>query len=270
MPPVRLYQIAYSAASLAAVEPGYELLDNLDNARPDWFEYWPIRRFLQQQALDEAAYYGFFSPKFGAKTQLSHSEVVAFVQAHAASADVLLFSPQPDMAAFFLNVFEQAETFDAGLIDAFETLLAGIGRPTGLRSLVMDSRNTVFSNYFVARPAFWREWLALNEALFAVCEGADSPLRQALTRTTSYQGAQRKVFLQERVASYLLSTQPQWRSKAANPFGFGWSMSRLRDFPAEAVLSDALKIALRDTGWDDYRKAFGAIRARCFQAAPAA
>ena len=51
MPPVRLYQIAYSAASLAAVEPGYELLDNLDNARPDWFEYWPIRRFLQQQAL---------------------------------------------------------------------------------------------------------------------------------------------------------------------------------------------------------------------------
>ncbi|OGA99821.1 MAG: hypothetical protein A3E25_01090 [Burkholderiales bacterium RIFCSPHIGHO2_12_FULL_69_20] len=270
MPPVHLHQIAYSAATLAAIEPGYALLDNLDNARPDWYEYWPMRRFLQQQPLDEAAFYGFFSPKFGAKTQLSHADVVGFVQAHAAQADVLLFSPQPDMAAFFLNVFEQGETFDAGLIDAFEGLLARIGRPTGLRQLVMDSRSTVFSNYFVARPAFWREWLAVNEALFSTCEGPDSPLKQALTVSTSYQGAQRKVFLQERVASYLLSTQPQWRSVAANPYGFGWSMSRLREFPTEAVISDALKMALRETGWGEYRKAFAEIRARCFQAAPKA
>lgn len=269
MTPVRLYQIAYSAATRAAVEPGYAVLDNQDNPRPDWYEYWPIRQFLQQQPLDDNAFYGFFSPKFGQKTQLSHAEVVAFVQANAADADVLLFSPQPDMAAFFLNVFEQGETFDPGLIDAFEALLAAIGRPTALRSLVMDSRNTVFSNYFVARPAFWREWLQLNEALFAACEGADSPLKRALTVHTSYQGAQRKVFLQERVASFLLSTQPQWRCRAADPYRFGWSMSRLREFPTEAVISDALKIAMREQGFGEFRQAFAEIRARCFQAPPA-
>lgn len=264
-PPVHLHQIAYSEATLAAVEPGYTLLDNRANERPDWFEYWPIRRFLLQAlatgTLDEDAFYGFFSPKFGAKTGLTHAQVTAYVQQHAAQADVLLFSPQPDMGAFFLNVFEQGETFDAGLIAAFEAFLEGIGRPVALRPLVMDSRQIVFSNYFVARPAFWREWLAVNEPLFHACEDPAHPLQAELAKPTSYgAGAHRKVFLMERTASLLLTTQPRWRTRAFDPFAFGWSMSRFREHPHEAVLSDALKIAFRDQGYPEYMKAYSRIR----------
>ncbi|MBI5258733.1 MAG: hypothetical protein HY855_19670 [Burkholderiales bacterium] len=267
---VHLYQIAYSEASRAAIEPGYHVLDNLANERPDWYEYWPIRRHLldavQAGSLDEQAFYGFFSPKFGTKTSLSHADVQAFVRQCAPQADVVLFSPQPDMGAFFLNVFEQAEAFDPGLIDAYGSFLASIGRPVPLAGLVMDSRQVVFSNYFVARPAFWREWLALNEALFAVCESADSPLKAALCHPTTYVGpngaAERKVFLMERAASLLLATQPQWRSVAHNPFGMGWSMSRFREHPTEAFISDALKIAWRDQQYPQYLQAFAAVRER--------
>ncbi len=267
LPPVHLYHIGYSAATLDMIQPGYRVLDNLDNPRPDWFEYWPMRRFLLRQPLDEAAFYGFFSPKFSAKTGLSHAEVVDFVQAKSAVADVLLFSPQPDMGAFFLNVFEQGETFDAGLIEAYSALLSQIGQPVPLRQLVMDSRQIVFSNYFVARPAFWREWLKLNEALFAACEDPQHPLQAQLCKPTSYgQGTQRKVFLQERAASLLLTVQPQWRSQAYNPFGFGWSASRLREHPTEAVISDALKIAWRDSRYPQYIQAFATVRER-FRAA---
>jgi hypothetical protein len=269
---ISLHQIAYSSATKAAVEPGYCVLDNLANERPDWYEYWPIRRFLLAESLDDSAMYGFFSPKFGSKTGLSHGDVATFVQRHAAEADVVLFSPQPDMGAFFLNVFEQGETFDPGLIDAYEAFLAHIGRPVPLRALVMDSRQTVFSNYFVARPAFWREWLALNEALFAVCESPDdSPLKSALTAPTTYPGpggaAQRKVFLMERAASLLLATQA-WRSVAHNPFGMGWSTSRFREHPTEAYISDALKIAWRDQRYPQYLQAFATIRERFRSAAP--
>ncbi|MEY4563887.1 MAG: hypothetical protein RLZZ618_3164, partial [Pseudomonadota bacterium] len=236
---------------------------NLGNPRPDWYEYWPMRSFLLSEVMDEAAFYGFFSPKFGSKTGLSHAQVTSFVQSAAPKADVVLFSPQPDMGAFFLNVFEQGETFDPGLIDAYSAFLASIGRPADLRAMIMDSRQVVFSNYFVARPAFWREWLALNEAMFAVCEGEDSPMRAALTHATTYPGAaQRKVFLQERVASLLLVTQPHWRSKPANPFGFGWSMSRFREHPTEAFISDALKIAFREQGFAEYMQAFALVRQR--------
>lgn len=269
--PVHLFQIAWSASAAAAIPPGWQALDNLDNPRPDWYEYWPIRRQLLNQPLDEAAFYGFFSPKFCAKTGLALADVQQFVTTHAAAADVLLFSPQPDMGAFFLNVFEQGETFDPGLIDAYGAFLAHIGRPVALGSLVMDSRQVVFSNYFVARPAFWREWLALNEALFALCEGpADGPdagLRARLVHTTSYpgpggQGAQRKVFLMERAASLLLATQPQWRSVAHNPYGFGWSASRLRQHPTEAYISDALKMAWREQPFPQYLQAFATVRER--------
>ncbi len=268
--PVHLHLIVYSDATQALVGPGWQVLDNRANPRPDWYELDPIRRHLQTAVLDEQAFYGFFSPKFGAKTGLSHADVLQFVHAHEATADVMLFSPQPDMGAFFLNVFEQGEAFDAGLIAATEGLLAHAGRPLPLRTLVMDARQIVFSNYFVARPAFWREWLALVEPLWAVCEGLDttaSPaLRAALTAPTTYRtgdvAAQRKVFVMERLASLLLATQPRWRSVAHNPFGFGWSMARFRQHPTEAYISDALKRAWREQPWPQYLQAYVTVRER--------
>jgi hypothetical protein len=130
----------------------------------------------------------------------------------------------------------------------------------------MDARQVCFSNYFVARPAFWRAWLRLNEVLFALCEGQGGgvPALQALfTHPTSYGGGvQRKVFMMERTASLLLATQPQWRSVPHDPFGFGWSMARFRQHPHDAFASDALKRAWRETRWPEYMQAFRAIRER--------
>ena len=56
----------------------------------------------------------------------------AFAAANGGDADVLIFSPQPDMGALFLNVFEQAETFDPGMIATFEAVLTRLGRPAAL------------------------------------------------------------------------------------------------------------------------------------------
>jgi hypothetical protein len=135
----------------------------------------------------------------------------------------------------------------------------------------MDSRQVVFSNYFVARPAFWREWLTLNEAMFAICEGPDNALKAALCHPTTYTtpngAAQRKVFLMERAASLLLATQPRWHSVAHNPFGMGWSMSRFREHPTDAFISDALKMAYRDQRYPQYLQAFVAVRERFRQGA---
>jgi hypothetical protein len=275
--PVLLQQIAYSPEVLARVEPGYTVLDHLANERADWYELFPIRRWLHTQPLDEDTWYGFFSPKFGAKTGLSHAATVQAVQAAAAGpapADVVLFSPQPDMGAFFLNVYEQGETFDPGFIAACEGWLrhAGLPGPGGvpLRSLVMDTRQIVFSNYFVARPAFWREWLRWNDTLFDLCEHGPEALRAPLVAPTSYPGyAQRKVFVQERTASLILTLQPHWRVHAVNPFRMAWSGSRLAQHPQLAVMSDALKRAHRDLGYPCYLQAFARLRER-FLATPAA
>ncbi|WP_333874403.1 hypothetical protein [Methylobacter sp.] len=261
---VNLYHIAYSPETLQSVPPGYGILNNLDSERNDWREYWPIRNFLLEETLDDDSYYGFFSPRFQEKVGLTHEQVTGFVQSASPDADLVSFSPQPDMGAFFLNIFEQEELFEAGFTAASEAFFQAINMPLTLATLVMDSRQIIFSNYFVARPAFWREWLNINEQLFAICEGADdNDLKQALLHETPYPGAvQRKVFLMERIASVLLTVNTKWQVRSYNTFNTAWSASRLNQFKLEAVLSDALKIAMKEQGFADYRDAFATLRDR--------
>lgn len=261
---IKLYQIAYNAETLAQVQAsGFMVLDNLANERPDWYEYWAIRKFLLSHTLDDSAFYGFFSPKFTYKTQMTHADVCAFMHAalEKGTLDVALFSPQPDMGAHFLNVFEQAELFDPGCLQVTKDFLHLQGLDVPLESIVMDSRQVVFSNYFVARPAFWRLWFGLTESLFAIAEDASHPLNAALNFNTTYgDNANRKVFISERLASLLLCLRPELKVATANTFNFGWSTSRFREYPNNAYINDALKRAYIDTGFPQYIEAFRAMR----------
>jgi predicted O-linked N-acetylglucosamine transferase (SPINDLY family) len=261
MPMPELYQIAYSEATMASVRAPFSPLDNRKNERPDWQEYWPIRRFLLSNSLDEERLYGFFSPRLTEKTGLTPSQIQQFVLEHGPRADVLTFSPQPDMGAFFLNVFEQNELFDQGFMQTSQAFFDSVGLNVNIASLIMDSRTTVFSNYIVARPRFWRAWLSLNERLFSLCEGTQTnEIRSALLQPTNYRGVQRKVFLMERVASLILALDSSYRVKAYNTFLCAWSATNLGRFKSEAVLSDALKTAMLATGNDTYLAEYARIR----------
>ena len=49
---VHIHQILTPFISRQELDPGFEVLDNLANERPDWYEYWPMRRFLlNEQSL---------------------------------------------------------------------------------------------------------------------------------------------------------------------------------------------------------------------------
>ena len=260
---VKLHYVGYSDPIVAAMPQGYRLLDNRNSPKNDWREYWPIRNFLLGEVLKENNYYGFFSPRFLEKTGLLPEQVAAFVLAQPGETDVVTFSPMPDMGAFFLNIFEQEELFQPGFLALSEEFLKSVGFDVDLRTLVMDSRQIVFSNYFVARPAFWRAWLAVNERLFTLCEAADTPLGRALNEETSYDGAvQRKVFLMERIASLLLRLQPQWKVRNYNTYHCAYSASRLNQFKLDAVISDALKIALREQPLPEFLQAYSKVRDR--------
>src|SRR5450631_3293085 len=45
-PGLHLFQILNHYTPRGDLDPGFEVLDNSSNERPDWYEYWPIRRFL--------------------------------------------------------------------------------------------------------------------------------------------------------------------------------------------------------------------------------
>jgi hypothetical protein len=256
---VHTYQILNHYTSRQELDPGFEVLDNSANERPDWYEYWPIRNFLLNEALDEDGFYGFLSPKFKLKTNLSAAEVREFVQGSDRATDVVLFSPSIHNSAFFLNVFEHGNAEHPGLLEVAKQFFARIHRPQPLEDLVSDSRNTVHSNYFVARPRFWRAWLAITEQLFAIAEAPNDPLGIQLSTATIYRGSrtvQMKIFLMERVATWILITDRSLVARAHDPFV---SRSRIYKLPV-AIICDALKIAYTTQGRQQYKDVFLLLR----------
>jgi len=259
---VRAFKIFYSEETRLRIDAGFIPLDNSNPLTPGWFEIEPILAALRQIDWSDFKIMGVFSPRFIEKTGLSYSNLCDFISEDGAESDVYIFSPQPDMGAFFLNVFEQGETFDPGFKTLGHAVFSELGVMADLDSLVMDSRRIVFSNYFAAKKQFWGRWRELVEGLVALSESS-SELGQQLRRKTSYPGGvQVKVFLAERIASLILATEPQWKVRAYNPFGFAWSATRFRENPNVAYIHDALKIAYRDTGRQEYMDAFAYMRQR--------
>jgi hypothetical protein len=262
MKSLELFQIFYSPETRALLDPFCKPLDNSNSTRPDWFEVYPMTNLLEQIDWNRVRMLGVLSPRFKEKTGLSLDSVAAFEFACQGEPDVLIFSPQPDMGAFFLNVFEQGETFDPGFLGTSQAVVEKLGFDVDLRSLVMDSRNIVFSNYFVANKSFWERWMQVISGLYELAESV-CPIGQQLRRPTSYPGGvEVKVFLAERIASLILATEVHWKVRAHNPFRFAWSTTRFRENPNTAYINDALKIAYRDTGRREYLDAFAHVRQR--------
>jgi hypothetical protein len=259
MHPLHIYQILNHYTSRQDLDPGFDILDNSVNERPDWFEYWPIRRFLLNETLNEDAFYGFLSPKFHHKTNLSAALVRDFIGRAAGATDVFLFSPSIHNSAYFLNVFEHGDAEHPGLARIAARLFERIDPAVKLDELVSDSRNTVHSNYFIAKPRFWRTWLAITEQLFAIAESADDPLGKDLRMPTSYRGqenVQMKIFIMERVATWILTRDRSLVARVRDPFA---ARARIYKLPV-AIVCDALKIAYATEGRGQYKDVFLLVR----------
>jgi hypothetical protein len=256
---MHIYQILNHYTSRQELDPGFKVLDNSANERPDWFEYWPIRRFLLNEALDEDAFYGFLSPKFKVKTSLSADVVRESVLAADPATDVILLSPSIHNSAYYLNVFEHGDAEHPGLKDVAKRLFERLELPSDLDSLVSDSRNTVHSNYFIAKPRFWRAWLAINDKMFAIAETPSDALGEALRAPTTYRGGstvQMKIFIMERLATWLLSSDRSFAARVRDPFV---ARARIYKLPV-AIVCDALKIAYATQGRTQYKDVFLLVR----------
>jgi hypothetical protein len=249
---IRAFQIFYDAATRAALDPAFEPLDNSANERPDWYEYWPIRNFFRANALEEGTHYGFLSPLFRQKTALSGRQVIDFAR-QAGDAEVITFSPHPCHGACFYNVIEQGANCFPGFLEVATSFFRELDPALRLDSIVNDSRNTVYSNYFLATPRFWSAWDRIFSRLFELAETRGSALHEALNRPVTYakddgaaKPAQMKIMLMERVVSLLLASRA-FKIKNYPPFSMPLSAPFVGRLP-ELVALDELKIAYAESG----------------------
>ena len=242
---IYIFQIFYNEQTKNSLDPGFLHLDNIDNVRADWREYWPIRKYLLSNQLDEDSVYGFFSPKFKEKTGLSADECCKFIDGHTTDVDVFSFSPFFDLGAFYKNSFLQAINQHPNSRDAMEAALKIIDPSLDLNELVMHSGNNIFCNFFVAKPAFWRVWLKNCELIWAESEANASSIAKGLNEVAHSHDSPAliKTFLIERVASLMLATYSKWNVKAFNPFALPLSNAVISKEPIVLVQMDALKMA---------------------------
>lgn len=265
-PRVKIFQICYSHETLDDVPEGFGILNNLDNPRPDWREFWPIRQYLLSHDLEEDVFYGFFSPRFNYKTALTMENIQNQVHAHGKENDVLIFSPFWDLSALFTNPFFQGEFFHPGLMACSQMFMQAVRQDLKLSELVMHSDNTVFCNYFIAKKKFWLRWLELAEKLFASAEAGETALGQALNQDTIYSHdlLPQKIFVQERLVNILL-VDPEFKSKSWNMFDLPCSITPLNQFKSLAVIANALKLAYVKTGDVLYLNEFNQLREKVWK-----
>jgi len=256
MPQVFIYQILNHYTAPESLDPGFLVLDNSSNERPDWFEYWPIRKFLLNEPLDEESFYGFLSPKFKLKTNLSAAAAHEFVNLETKTTDVILLSQSIHQAAYYLNTFKYGDSLHPGLLSIATQFFKRIGLCTNLELLVTHSRNEVYSNYMIAKPHFWRAWLDITEQLFTIAESPTDPLGTELRKATSYRrrhNVPMKIFIVERIATWILSRNSEFVARVRDPFA---ARSRIYKLPT-AIVCDALKIAyLTNGGKEEYKDVF--------------
>jgi hypothetical protein len=200
-PDFRLFQIVYDERTLGNVSPGFRPLWK-DEPDDGWFEFSAILEFLRNTDLDPECWYGFFSTRFSEKTRFRADDIEELVKS-SPNAQVALFSSYWDKLAIWRNPWLQGEYFHSGVLYESQKFISELGYDLDLRSVVTDFSVSVYSNYVVAKPAYWAVWKDLAEEFLKY---SDKHLPSA---TTSYNCRQHPlhVFIQERLASLILLSE---------------------------------------------------------------
>lgn len=258
---IKIFQIYYDEKTKSRIDPDFIPLDNAENARPDWCEYWPIRNFLLSHSFEDDTYLGFFSPRFFEKTGIAGKDVLEKIR-HS-DAEVISFSPFFDQGTINTNPFIQGEAHHPGLIKASQNVLSYLNVNLNLDSLICDQTTTIFSNYFVARYSFWKKWFAYAEKIFEVCEGPSCDLKNSLVSTTPYRkGSQyaMKVFIMERLVTIVMN-ETGIRSKVGIDIGKApLLLPGSKENLLALLICDALKGQYLTTGLSVYKEAFLKVR----------
>ena len=246
----KIFQIYYSQESFEALDKGFIPLDN-SQGRSDWMEYWPIRQYLLNTAVGDDDLIGFFSPRFFEKTGLNASDVYEQIKQNPGQ-DVYLFNPYFHLAAWHPNLYIQASVSHNGIGEIFDSLLSLLDINVEVDRFIMSSLDTVYCNYFVAKLDFWKSWLMISEFLYQLSEDNQHPVGKQLTDETNYHRGQMplKIFVIERIASFLLNRINRWNVKAAYIYkNIEYiTNSKTMNFIEEMHKLDALKISFKQSG----------------------
>ena len=181
--------------------------------------------------------------------------------------DIVFFSPFFNQPAIFINVFEQAREHGEEMFTLLEEYFAVIDKNVNISTILMSSTNTVFCNFFAAKKQFWNVWFEYCERIYRIAEENSTTLGKRLNANVAHGGGECsvKVFVIERISSFILATQHGWEINFYNPIGPPYFVSGIESYENEMRQLDALKVAFMKNKYTEYMETFINIRLKLIE-----
>lgn len=206
MAKVNVYQIYYLDGQKPELEKAFIPYSNLDNTRPEWFEYHVFRKEYFKKTLFGGDYTGFFSWKYRQKSLISGDDFIKFIHQNP-GYDAYFVNPYPHDSFMVRNVWFQGDKCHPHLMDFTQKLFDKLKFGIDLKELRNTPESTGFCNYWVGNQKFWEKYIALAEPIYQYIENCLTPEEQAFisTRADKQIKASYHPFIMERLFSTLLA-----------------------------------------------------------------
>jgi hypothetical protein len=209
MSKIQVYQICYLKEQLEKVKLPFVPYNNLENLHPELCEYQsfePGQTYALQHGLD---LWGFVSPKFEAKTNITGQQFIDFIEIDPNRADVYFINPTPINESLSPSVITQGENCHPGLKDLIQRNLNKMHISVDLNKLWMDSETFALCNYFVGNKIFWKQYIDFLKFFIDMVK-TDSADYDMMFKTAAHYGPNAALpyftFVVERLFSVFINT----------------------------------------------------------------
>jgi hypothetical protein len=111
---------------------------------------------------------------------------------------------------------------------------------------------------FAAKKIFWDKWFECCERIYRIAEENSTVLGKSLNANVPHDGGEcpAKVFVIERMASFILATQQGWKIDTYNTIGPPYFVLGIENYQNGLRQLDALKIAFIKNKRPEYLETF--------------
>ena len=174
-----IFQIYFAPELLNHCDPAFTPLDNTANPYPDIREWYIFEREYQRLMASDLSHWGFFSWRFGAKSNLTGQQVYDFIDTNPGH-DVYFFNPFPGLEAIYPNPWSQSIDCGMPLSEITNKFLDYAGyKNVDVNTLFLDYNYTCSCSFVVGSRDFWTRYLHFSQKIFKLAE-VDEDFKQKM------------------------------------------------------------------------------------------
>jgi hypothetical protein len=222
---INIYNIVYDKTSYEERDEYFSNIGMLNNPEPELYEYFHIINFYdsQRSSWNEDDFYGFLSTNFYFKTGLEGSDLIKLLEEKIDGKQLVIINPWWRLFQSNVNSYDKGEENHPGLLNCLRKVFGELGVDKLDELYFSNSKNTTYSNFFVAKPLIWDEWIKLIKKIIEISRDEKNYLYSLINSRTTYKAENNPkmlIFVLERVINYIIKGKNDQDIAAIDSFCF--------------------------------------------------